>query len=152
MDRPIDATPARERAAHRVRDRVDRIRVISPNDRQDAVADPWPVRPARLRHRVRLGEWFADRVTADQVSPRKDTMPTLATIGPYIFRFRSLDYGERPHVHVTGHGGSAKFWLQPIEQVRSRDYHHAELKHIARLIDMHQAEWLAEWEKRSSGN
>jgi hypothetical protein len=79
-------------------------------------------------------------------------VPTLALIGPYAFRFRSLDYGERPHVHVSGHGGSAKFWMQPVEYARSKGYHRAELGRLARLIAERQVEWVAEWERRSSGN
>lgn len=37
-------------------------------------------------------------------------MPTLWEEAGFSFRFRVGDCGERPHVHVTGNGGTAKLW------------------------------------------
>ena len=47
-------------------------------------------------------------------------MPTLWEEAGFIFRFRMGDCEERPHVHVTGNGGTAKIWLRPVELEKSR--------------------------------
>lgn len=40
-------------------------------------------------------------------------VPTLLREGGYRFKFWSDEGSEPPHVHVRGHGGSAKVWLVP---------------------------------------
>ena len=72
-------------------------------------------------------------------------MPTLANIDGYRFFFWSLDLGERPHVHVEGHGGKAKFWLSPVEHASSKGYNERELNKIRRIVEEHEAEWLQVW-------
>ena len=75
-------------------------------------------------------------------------MPTLWEEAGFVFRFRMGDCEERPHVHVTGNGGGAKIWLQPVAIEKSRGYADRQIGRILRIAREHEREWLAEWEKR----
>lgn len=79
-------------------------------------------------------------------------MPTLWEEAGFIFRFRMGDCGEHPHVHVTGNGGTAKIWLRPVELEKSRGYSDNQIGRGLRIAGEHEAEWLAEWEKRCGSN
>ena len=79
-------------------------------------------------------------------------MPTLWEEAGFIFRFRMGDCEERPHVHVTGNGGTAKIWLRPVELEKSRGYPDPQIGRILRITGEHRAERLAEWEKRCGSN
>jgi hypothetical protein len=74
-------------------------------------------------------------------------VPTLLVLGPYTFRFRSVDCLEREHVHVTGARGSAKVWLGRVQLARSRGYDPHQLSRIAEIVVAHEAEWLEAWKK-----
>jgi len=49
-------------------------------------------------------------------------------------------------------GGTAKIWLRPIELEKSRGYSDPQIGRILRIAGEHEAEWLAEWEKRCGSN
>ena len=42
-------------------------------------------------------------------------MPTVLRKYGYRFHFYGSDMHEPPHIHVTGHAGKAKIWLEPVE-------------------------------------
>ena len=55
-------------------------------------------------------------------------------------------------MHVTGNGGTAKIWLQPVALEKSRGYADRQIGRILRIAGEHEEEWLVEWEKRCGGN
>ncbi len=66
-------------------------------------------------------------------------MPLVKTIGPYEFRFYSRgEANEPPHI--------PKFWLTPgVRLARAGRYRSHELNDIARLVEVHQQEFLEAW-------
>ncbi len=72
-------------------------------------------------------------------------MPTLERIAGYRFFFWSLDLGEPPHVHVSGHDGKAKFWLSPVALASAKGYNQPELNRIQRIVEAKAAAWLEVW-------
>lgn len=42
-------------------------------------------------------------------------MPTVLREKGFRFFFYSREGTEPPHIHVVGHGGEMKVWLQPVE-------------------------------------
>jgi hypothetical protein len=53
--------------------------------------------------------------------------------------------GEPRHIHVSGHSGQAKVWLEPIEMAASVGYNSAELKRIMDVIRDHQSQFVEAW-------
>jgi len=49
-------------------------------------------------------------------------MPTVLRIGPYRFYFWSHEPDEPPHIHVDRDNLSAKFWLEPVDLARNREF------------------------------
>ena len=49
-------------------------------------------------------------------------MPTILRVGRYRFFFYASDRAEPMHVHVEGHGATAKFWLDPVRLHASRGF------------------------------
>ena len=45
-------------------------------------------------------------------------------------------------------GSQVAIWLRPVELERSRGYPDKQIGRILRITGEHEAEWLAEWEKR----
>jgi len=72
-------------------------------------------------------------------------MPTLHEERGYAFRFFSSDAPEPPHVHVQGHDGAAKFWLEDVELASSRGYTRRQLDLIVAIVRDHQLEFLDRW-------
>lgn len=72
-------------------------------------------------------------------------MPTVATIGPYRFFFSSSDGSEPPHVHVEFEGRVAKFWLDPVELVKSGRVPEHELRRIEKQVIEHRTEFIEAW-------
>ena len=63
-------------------------------------------------------------------------MPTILREGPYRFFFYSSDWSEPSHVHVQRDDKVGKFWLDPVRLQRSGGLRRAELRRIARIIDL----------------
>jgi len=61
-------------------------------------------------------------------------MPTVLRVDGYRFFFYSDEGHEPPHVHVTGGGKSAKFWLDEVELARSTGYTVTELNAIWHIV------------------
>ena len=72
-------------------------------------------------------------------------MPTLLVKYGYRFHFVAGDHGEPPHVHVDGHGGTAKFWLDDARLVYAHGIKRHDLKRISRTIIEQQSEMLEAW-------
>jgi len=73
-------------------------------------------------------------------------VPTVfANLRGYRLFFFSLDRGEPIHIHVAKQRGYAKFWLQPLELEKSRNFRDHELSEIARLIEEHRDEIERKW-------
>ncbi len=72
-------------------------------------------------------------------------VPTIHTEGGYAFRFRSVDRGEPPHIHIEGHGGDAKFWLPDTGRVTSRGYNRRQLRRLANIVEANTDNFLERW-------
>lgn len=72
-------------------------------------------------------------------------MPTVLKIGAYRFYFYSHEPNEPSHIHVDGHGGSAKFRLSPVQVARNIGFSGRELRVIERHVLEHQKEILEAW-------
>jgi len=72
-------------------------------------------------------------------------MPTIARIGPYRFFFYANEGTEPPHIHVKRGEGSAKFWLDPVSLVRSRNFAARELRRIESIVTDHAQRFQEAW-------
>jgi hypothetical protein len=72
-------------------------------------------------------------------------MPTVHRSGPFRFFFYSGDGDEPPHIHVERDDCEAKFWLDPIELVRSHGFDGKEINRIRHLVEKHQWHFLEDW-------
>ena len=73
-------------------------------------------------------------------------MPTvIRNLKGYRLFFFSIDRGEPIHVHVSKARGYAKFWLDPIELARSRNFRSHELNEIIKLITENRGEIERSW-------
>jgi hypothetical protein len=61
-------------------------------------------------------------------------MPTVLRIRNYRFFFFSNEGNEPSHIHVESGNKYAKFWLEPVQIVRSADFNATELNEIRKLI------------------
>lgn len=73
-------------------------------------------------------------------------------MSPTVFRARGLRFyffsreETRPHVHVQGAGGEAKFWVEPeIELARNYGLAERTVASALRLIREHEDEIRAAW-------
>lgn len=71
--------------------------------------------------------------------------PTVIVIGPYKFFFYANERGEPPHIYVWSGKGQAKFWLEPVELVKSWGYNNRELKQIEGLIEDNLESLVGAW-------
>ena len=72
-------------------------------------------------------------------------MPTLFRKSGLRFYFYSSDGKEPPHVHITGEGGEAKFWILPIQLEWSRGFGPGTLLRIESLLWDNQSLILEKW-------
>jgi hypothetical protein len=75
-------------------------------------------------------------------------------VSPTVFRAAGLRFyffsreEPRPHIHVQGAAGEAKFWLTPgIELAHDWGLGENKIKSALRLIREHEDEIRAAWEK-----
>jgi hypothetical protein len=61
-------------------------------------------------------------------------MPTVLRIRNYRFFFFGNEGNEPSHIHVESGNKYAKFWLEPVQLVRSADFNATELNEIRKLI------------------
>ncbi|NUM52229.1 MAG: DUF4160 domain-containing protein [Candidatus Hydrogenedentes bacterium] len=73
-------------------------------------------------------------------------MPTVIhDIRGYRVFFFSLDRGEPVHVHVAKGRAHAKYWMQPLELARSRNFRAYELNEIAQILENNRAIIERKW-------
>lgn len=73
-------------------------------------------------------------------------MPTVLKAGKYRFFFFSNEGFEAPHIHVESGGKYAKFWLEPIDLVRSIGYKERELSEIREIIQKNVKFFKEKWD------
>jgi len=61
-------------------------------------------------------------------------MPNVLRAGKYRFFFFSGEGNEPMHIHVASGDDYAKFWLEPVQLVKSIGYNVKEINEIKRLI------------------
>ena len=74
-------------------------------------------------------------------------MPTVLRKYGYRFHFYGSDMDEPRHIHVSGHGGVAKIWLEPIEIVASKGFNAANVKRILEVVDDHKHQLVEAWDE-----
>jgi len=73
-------------------------------------------------------------------------MPSIKRIGPYEFRFFLRGEASEPaHIHVEREDMRCKFWLEPVELADPGRFKGHELRHIAKLVEENQKEFLYAW-------
>jgi len=73
-------------------------------------------------------------------------VPTVMRSGRYRFFFFSNEGLERRHIHVESDDNYAKFWLEPLDLVKSVGYKNIELSEIRRLIQENILFLKASWD------
>jgi len=61
-------------------------------------------------------------------------MPTVLRVGKYRFFFFSGEGNEPAHIHVDSGDDYAKFWLDPVQAVRSVGYSANELNRLRKIV------------------
>ena len=80
--------------------------------------------------------------------PNNRAVPTLHRERGYVFRFRAIDRGVPPHIHVRGNRGAAKLWLFPhVRVAQRRRYTAVQINEIVRITERKQDEFLAAWRR-----
>jgi hypothetical protein len=74
-------------------------------------------------------------------------MPTVLRIKGFRFFFFSNDACEPIHVHVELDENYAKFWLEPVQLVKSSGYNANELSKIRLLIIENSSEIKRRWDE-----
>ncbi|MBB5276106.1 hypothetical protein HNR26_002158 [Rhizobium rosettiformans] len=72
-------------------------------------------------------------------------MPTVLRKYGFRFHFYGFDMGEPRHIHVSGHGGTAKIWLEPIELVEAKGFNTADLRRIMDVVEDHHGQFVEAW-------
>jgi hypothetical protein len=72
-------------------------------------------------------------------------VPTILRIGQYRFFFYAEEGTEPPHIHIEAAEKRAKYWMNPIERVRSDGFRSGELKEIEQIIVANLDLFLKEW-------
>jgi len=72
-------------------------------------------------------------------------MPTVKKIGRLRFFFFSNEAKEPAHIHVESGHKYAKFWLEPVQLVKSIGYNAKELSQIRKLIVSNSSEFKRRW-------
>lgn len=55
--------------------------------------------------------------------------------------------GEPAHIHVTGHGGKGKIWLNPIEVAECQGFKANDLKRILEVASENRQLFLEAWDE-----
>ena len=77
-------------------------------------------------------------------------MPTVLRKDGFEFYFYSEEGNEPPHIHVDKGGGTAKFWLRPVDLVYADSWKAAEVKKARRLVEENQTLLLQKWHEHLS--
>lgn len=72
-------------------------------------------------------------------------MPTVLRKYGFRFHFYGSDMGEPRHIHVSGHDGKAKVWLEPIAVADAKGFNTGDMRRIIDVINEHREEFLEAW-------
>ena len=73
--------------------------------------------------------------------------PTVFRQAGFRFYFFSREE-SRMHIHVHGHSGEAKFWIEPqVELAQNQGLSRGEITLIRRLIEEHKSDIRNEWNR-----
>jgi hypothetical protein len=76
----------------------------------------------------------------------QEDVPTVLKSGRYRFFFFSNEGAEPRHIHVESDDNHAKFWLEPIDLVKSVGYKKRELREIREFIEDNIQLFKAVWD------
>lgn len=79
-------------------------------------------------------------------------MPTIDNRNGFRFFFYSNEGSEPPHVHIIGHGGEAKIWLQTCEIAWFCNLSPAHLRWIKSYTKRNMVLYLERWNERFKFN
>lgn len=71
-------------------------------------------------------------------------MPTVIIIKGFRFFFYSNDH-DPVHIHIEKDNKTAKFYLTPVELVKSKRFNASELKVIRRLTEENEELFKVKW-------
>jgi hypothetical protein len=74
-------------------------------------------------------------------------MPTLLHQGAFRFWIVMADCAEPRHVHVSGGGGSAKIWLDPVSIASAAGYSRHERQRLERLVQERAMTLRQRWDE-----
>lgn len=74
-------------------------------------------------------------------------MPTVLRKYGFRFHFYGADMGEPRHIHVSGHDGKAKVWLEPVDLADAKGFNTGDMRRIMDVIDEHRDEFLEAWDE-----
>lgn len=74
-------------------------------------------------------------------------MPSVLRADGYRFFFYSDEGNPRepPHIHAASGEGAAKFWLEPVELVKSKRLSASEITVLHRLVTRYRHTFLEAW-------
>ena len=72
-------------------------------------------------------------------------MPTVLRKDGYRFFFYSKEGREPPHIHVIGHGGEMKIWLEDITVAKVFNLSPARQRKVIEIIDNNKQLLLSKW-------
>ena len=71
--------------------------------------------------------------------------PTIHDEDGFRFWFWSGDRTEPPHVHVEKGGARAKWWLDPLREVRSEGFNSSQQRRIRDILEEQRDGMLERW-------
>ena len=74
-------------------------------------------------------------------------MPTIHEEAGFRFGFVMADGRERPHVHITGHGGTMKVWLDTLEIAYDRGLPAQARRKALQIVGEQQASMMLVWKE-----
>jgi len=74
-------------------------------------------------------------------------MPTVIKIKGYRFFFFSMEGNEPIHIHVEQAERYAKFWLDPVQLVKSDGFRSSELSEIRKLVEENRELIKESWDE-----
>ena len=79
-------------------------------------------------------------------------MPVVYREDGFVFFFYSNEGTEPPHIHVRKGGGRCKWWLNPLELAKSRDFSPSDLRKIAGILKDVEPVLLERWHEAFGTN
>ena len=74
-------------------------------------------------------------------------MPTVLRKYGFRFHFYGSDMSEPRHIHVSGHDGKAKIWLEPVTLAGAKGFNANDMKRIFGVVGEHRNEFIEAWDE-----